>query len=239
MKTFAERLTWAMNKNGMTQATLADAVGMSQPSIWKLTNGKTSTSRKLVEIAQALNVRPEWLANGEEPAEISHSPELKEPKGASEKSGTGIQVWDDSSPLHEDEVEVPYLKDIELAAGDGSYCDEDYNGLTMRFSKNILRRVGANTDGSGVLCFPARGNSMEPVLPDGTDVAVDCNNKRIDDGKLYAINVDGLKRVKMLYRRPGGKVVIRSYNREEFQDEETTENALEIIGRVFWYSVVL
>lgn len=80
---------------------------------------------------------------------------------------------------------------------------------------------------------------MEPILPDGTDVAVDCYNKRIDDGKLYAINVDGLKRVKILYRRPGGTVVIRSYNRDEFQDEEVPETAIEIIGRVFWYSVVI
>jgi phage repressor protein C with HTH and peptisase S24 domain len=28
---------------------------------------------------------------------------------------------------------------------------------------------------------------MEPIIPDGTTVAVDTNNKRIVDGKLYAI----------------------------------------------------
>lgn len=239
MKTFAERLQWAMNRAGVTQATLAEKVGISQPSVWKLMNGKTGTSRKLVEIAHALSVTPEWLANGVEPIESAHRPEAELPAIHGDNKSHGIDVWDSSSPLQNDEVEVPYLKDIELAAGDGSYSDMDYSGLTMRFSKSLLRRVGANSDGSGVLCFPARGNSMEPVLPDGTDVAVDCNNKRIDDGKLYAINVDGLKRVKILYRRPGGKVVIRSYNREEFEDEETTENDLEIIGRVFWYSVVL
>ncbi|MBU9819950.1 helix-turn-helix transcriptional regulator [Rahnella sp. BCC 1045] len=228
-----------MEQAGMTQAMLAAVVGTSQPSIWKLTTGKTNTSRKLVEIANALNVRPEWLSTGNEPIRPEQSTSLSEKDVKQDKPKTNVIVWDDDTPLQSDEVEVPYLKDIELAAGDGSYCDEDYNGLTMRFSKNVLRRVGANTDGSGVLCFPARGNSMEPILPDGTDVAVDCNNKRIDDGKLYAINVDGLKRVKALYRRPGGKVVIRSYNREEFQDEETSEKDLEIIGRVFWYSVVL
>lgn len=236
MKTFAERLTWAMDKAGVTQAHLADMVGISQPSVWKLTNGKTNTSRKLVEIARALNVRPEWLSSGAEPIT---TPASNDETPLSSVKDQPIDVWDEKTPLLDDEVEVPYLKDIELAAGDGSYCDEDYNGLKMRFSKNLLRRVGANTDGSGVLCFPSRGNSMEPILPDGTDVAVDCNNKRIDDGKLYAINVDGLKRVKILYRRPGGKVVIRSYNKDEFQDEEVSETSLEIIGRVFWYSVVV
>ncbi|WP_162872314.1 S24 family peptidase, partial [Klebsiella pneumoniae] len=78
-------------------------------------------------------------------------------------------------PLPADEVEVPYLKDIEFACGDGRVQCEDHNGFKLRFSKSTLRRVGANTDGSGVLCFPATGDSMEPIIPDGTTVAVDTN----------------------------------------------------------------
>ena len=56
--------------------------------------------------------------------------------------------------------------------GTGSYNEEDYNGFKLRFSKATLRRIGARTDGTGVLCFPARGNSMEPNIPDGSTVAV-------------------------------------------------------------------
>lgn len=91
-------------------------------------------------------------------------------------------------PLPDDEVEVPFLKDIEFACGDGRVHSEDHNGFKLRFSKATLRRVGANSDGSGVLCFPASGDSMEPVIPDGATVAVDTGNKRIIDGELYAIN---------------------------------------------------
>ncbi|MDE9696682.1 S24 family peptidase, partial [Citrobacter freundii] len=88
---------------------------------------------------------------------------------------------------------------------------------------------------------PATGDSMEPVIPDGTTVAVDTNNKRIVDGKLYAIAQPGggddkLKRIKQLYRNPGGMLTIRSFNRE---DETANEADVEIIGRVFWYSVLL
>ncbi len=134
------------------------------------------------------------------------------------------------------------LKDIEFACGDGRIQSEDYNGFKLRFSKATLRKVGANTDGSGVLCFPAAGDSMEPIIPDGTTVAVDTNNKRIIDGKLYAIAQEGggndkLKRIKQLYRKPGGLLVIHSFNREA--DEEAYESEVEIIGRVFWYSVLL
>lgn len=155
-----------------------------------------------------------------------------------------VDAWDKNTPLPDDEVEVPFLKDIEFACGDGRVHDEDHNGFKLRFSKATLRRVGANTDGSGILCFPATGDSMEPVIPDGTTVAVDTNNKRIVDGKLYAIGqTDGgngqLKRIKQLYRKPGGKLIIRSYNNEAYPDEEADIDDVEIIGRLFWYSVLL
>jgi phage repressor protein C with HTH and peptisase S24 domain len=106
---------------------------------------------------------------------------------------------------------VPFLKDIEFACGDGRVQCEDHNGFKLRFFKATLRRVGANSDGSGVLCFPASGDSMEPVIPDGTTVAVDTGNKRIIDGELYAINQGELKRIKQLYRKPGGKLLIPQY----------------------------
>jgi hypothetical protein len=47
-----------------------------------------------------------------------------------------------------------FFKDIEFACGDGRVQCEDHNGFKLRFSKSTLRRVGANIDGSGVLCWP-------------------------------------------------------------------------------------
>lgn len=66
MKTtnLAERLKLAMTARNMSQASLAEAAGISQPSVWKITSGRTQSSKKLVEIANALRVRPEWLLNG-------------------------------------------------------------------------------------------------------------------------------------------------------------------------------
>ncbi|MEE5082072.1 hypothetical protein V2K58_21335 [Pseudomonas alliivorans] len=50
-------------------------------------------------------------------------------------------------------------------------------------------------------------------------------------------------RVKMLYKLPSGGIRMRSFNREEYPDEEYSERRIEleeikIIGRVFWYSVL-
>lgn len=242
-ETFADRLNAAMDEAGHTQASLGEAVGMAQPSVWKLTTGRTKHTRKLYEISKVLGVRPEWLADGIEPMKaegaVPHDPRSTIPH---ESVWGGVESWDGETPLRNDEVEVPFLKDIEFACGDGRVSEEDHNGFMLRFSKSTLRRVGANSDGSGVLCFPATGDSMEPIIPDGTTVAVDTNNKKVIDGKLYAISQDGggsspLKRIKQLYRKPGGKLVIHSFNRED--DEEADETDVEIIGRVFWYSVLL
>ncbi|EOE5016535.1 LexA family transcriptional regulator [Salmonella enterica] len=226
----AGRIREAMKSQGIT---------VSEPGVWKWLNASAIPDQtNILALSRWLNVRPEWLEYGRDDSNIESRKESSIPP---ESEWGTVDAWDKNTPLPDDEVEVPFLKDIEFACGDGRVHSEDHNGFKLRFSKATLRRVGANSDGSGVLCFPATGDSMEPVIPDGTTVAVDTNNKRIVDGKLYAIAQPGggddkLKRIKQLYRNPGGMLTIRSFNRE---DETANEADVEIIGRVFWYSVLL
>jgi len=235
MKTFAERLNAAMSAAGISQGQLAEKVGISQPAIQKMTSGKTNGSRKMVELAHALNVRPEWLSSGNGSMRDGDQKESSVPP---ESEWNKVETWDDHTPVNSDEVEVPFFKDIEFACGDGRTGDEDYNGYKLRFSKSTLRRIGASTDGHGIICFPARGNSMEPNIPDGTTVAVNTEDKKIVDGKMYAISEDGWKRIKLLYRTGPETVSIRSYNSIEHPPEEKPLSKIEVIGRVFWWSVL-
>lgn len=48
----------------MTQKTLGDAVGVSQAAIQKIETGRAAQTTKLLDIAKALRVRPEWLSSG-------------------------------------------------------------------------------------------------------------------------------------------------------------------------------
>lgn len=224
--TLAERLKEARNARGLTQKALGELIGVSQAAIQKIETGKAVQTTKLVDIARALKVRPEWLGSG--------LGAMTDDTVPPESEWGKVDAWDKNTPLPDDEVEVPFLKDIEFAAGNGSCTNEDYNGFKLRFSKATLRRIGARTDGSGVLCFPARGNSMEPVIPDGATVAINCDDKRIVDGKVYAINQDGWKRLKLLYRTGPDKLSIRSFNSEEHPPEEAELSNVEVIGRMFW-----
>ncbi|WP_345827921.1 LexA family transcriptional regulator [Erwinia sp. HDF1-3R] len=74
---------------GITQGALAKASGVSQPTIWRLTKGEAEGSRKLVDIARALDINVEWLASGEG--------EMRGANGLTAidkvKSGTTVAVW--------------------------------------------------------------------------------------------------------------------------------------------------
>ncbi|ECL0730030.1 helix-turn-helix transcriptional regulator [Salmonella enterica] len=215
----------------------AQGIDVSEPGIWKWLNGAAIPDMtNIMALSKWLDISPEWLeyGRGEKAAENRQTSDALPPINEWGK----VDAWDKNTPLPADEVEVPFLKDIEFACGDGRVMDEDHNGFKLRFSKSTLRRIGANTDGSGVICFPAKGDSMEPFIPDGATVAINTLDKRIVDGKVYAINQDGWKRLKLLYRTGPDKLSIRSFNSEEHPPEEVELSSVEVIGRMFWSAML-
>jgi len=79
---------------------------------------------------------------------------------------------------------------------------------------------------------------MEPVFPDGATLGINTADKVIKDGKIYAVNHGGLLRTKILQKLPDNKIRIKSYNAEAYPDEEADADEMNIIGRVFWWSVI-
>ncbi len=145
-----------------------------------------------------------------------------------------VETWDSKTPLSDNEVEVKYYMEVELAAGCGFDSAREVNGPTLRFNKGFLKRKGVLADNAA--CVKVVGNSMEPRLYSGDVVAVDCGTKNIIDGDTYAINHDGLLRIKRLYLMPGGGLRINSFNSDEHPDEvldSEQRKLLNVIGRVF------
>lgn len=171
--------------------------------------------------------------------------EIKEPKVAylrrNELEFFGhMDAWDSNTPLDEDEVELPLFREVELAAGSGATQVIENQGAKLRFAKSTLSRAGVPAEAAA--CAFVRGNSMEPVMPDGTCVGVNTADKTIKDGEIYAIDHGGMLRVKYLHRRPGGGIKIVSQNASEHPVEEVTAEDMaanvRVIGRVFWWSVL-
>ncbi|HCQ6560389.1 TPA: helix-turn-helix transcriptional regulator [Citrobacter freundii] len=232
MNSVSQRIRYLLSQENLKQKELAALLSTSAQTVNNWLKRDSISREAAQQIAEKFGYSLDWLLSGTGAPKKSLESSIPPP------SEWGmVDSWDRNTPLSSDEVEVPFLRDIEFACGDGRSHSEDHNGFKLRFSKATLRRVGANSDGSGVLCFPASGDSMEPIIPGGATVAVDTENKRIIDGELYAINQGDLKRIKQLYRKPGGKLLIRSINRE-YEDEEANECDVEIIGYIFWYSVL-
>jgi len=89
--TLADRLNRAMAlRDNMTQAALAEASGVAQPTIWRLTKGLSKSSGKLVDIANALGVNVDWLANGTGEMEGANTAPLPRLDRSNQ-----IPVWDE------------------------------------------------------------------------------------------------------------------------------------------------
>lgn len=229
-----ERLKYLLATEDLKQKDLAERLNTSSQTVNNWLKRNAISREAAQQISEIYGYSLDWLLNG------IGSPKFKieESQIPNESEFFPIRTWDSKTPIDNDEVEIPFLKDIEFACGDGSYGDDDYNGFKLRFSKSTMRKIGANSDGSGVISFSARGDSMEPVISNGTTVAVNTGDKKIVDGKIYAINQGGLKRIKLLHQTTANKVIIRSYNKIDYPDEEAKISDIEIIGRVFWWAVM-
>lgn len=234
---FKDRLQTRMKALGLTAADIIKLTGVSKGTVSFWVNGKNgATGKNLISLAKVLQCAPEWLTDGKNPPEA-------EPKPKANASMIGpISVWDDDTPLDDDEVYVPFLKEVELSAGSGRTVIEKSSSRKLRFGKITLRNQGVQFDQA--VCVTVHGNSMEPVLPDGSTVGVDRACTAVKDGKMYAIDHGGELRVKTLYRMPGGGLRFRSFNQDEHPDEEYTaqqlaEGGISVLGKVFWYSVLL
>ncbi len=73
-----DRLKEAMLRKNISQADLAEAVGISAVAIGKILSGETSKSRYIIAISAALDINPMWLQSGE--GEITEPEQVSQPK---------------------------------------------------------------------------------------------------------------------------------------------------------------
>lgn len=225
---------------GLTQEKLAHALDMNQSSVSHYLNGVNPLNAPVAaSFAKILGIEVSDFSDrlAEEIARMTTgvTPIRRELSNA--QFLDSIEVWDDDTPLENDEVYVPFLKEVELSAGSGRTAVQESSNRRLRFGRISLRNKGV--DPASAKCVTVAGNSMEPVLRNGSTVAVDTSNTRVLDGDMYAIDHAGQLRVKQLYRMPGGGLRLRSFNRDEHPDEEYTaqqihEQELVVLGRVFW-----
>ncbi|CAN1739536.1 helix-turn-helix transcriptional regulator [Raoultella ornithinolytica] len=194
--TFAERLVESMKAAGFTQASLAAAVGMSQSSIWKLTSGAASGSRKTVELAKALHVRPEWLASGELPVNDNESNDLP-------------TVYRQQRPVDPGIYRVDLL-DVQVSAGPGVYLSSEFieTVQAIEFKEEYARSMFGSRPASSIKVITVRGDSMEGTIDPGDYIFVDTSVNHFEGDGIYVFVFGKTIHIKRLQMQKNSLVVL-------------------------------
>jgi len=170
----------------------------------------------IARLAQGAGVSLDWVATGEGPKELGHSPSIPN----TEVVGM------------EDYAFVP-LYDAQCSAGAGAW-NENCRVLThISFTRYSLRKQGLTPDHLSAIRID--GDSMEPVLHSGDTVLIDHTRTTIEGEGIYILRLDGHLYAKRLQRNFDGVSVISAnsaYDKVTVPRDRLHE--LEIVGRAVW-----
>jgi len=157
------------------------------------------------------------------------------PRGA-----TPVIAWRNAEDLT-DEIDpyvfVPRIE-VRASAGNGKPIVEQAHTEERQpqaFRADWIRLKGWKA--ANLVCIFADGNSMSPRIEDGDCLLVDRAQTQVLDGKIYALAWDHEMRVKRLYKRVGGGLIVHSDNEREHPRFELSAEQLQhvvIVGRVVW-----
>ena len=226
-----DRLKEARKKAGKSQKDVVEAVGITQSALSQLETGLVGSSSHLPSIANFLGVSAYWLQTGNGSPEQNQIPDINH-----------VKVWDDSTPLDDDEVEIPFFKDFSFACGSGAIGEALLNEKRkLRMSKATLRNKAI--DKKNAVATTSSGDSMSPTIKDGDTIHIDLGRKTIKDGKIFAVCHGGLFLAKRLYNLPMGGIRIVSDNAAEYPEihltaQEIKDQQFEIVGWIWQISTM-
>lgn len=208
----SDRINYLRDEKNATMEQIADVAGVTQAAVSQWCNGKTTNIKSHVaqKLAEYYKISAKWLSSGE----------------GLPTDNTNIEIYNYTT--------IPY-KRITFQCGEGyepSYedlLDKTFIKLENKFF--IDNQVSPNH----CICVKVEGDSMEPLIYNGEYVVIDQNERNnIKEGKVYAFGVQGKMRIKRLYPKIDGSLVIKSENKN-FEDDHVPPELMDsvvIIGRV-------
>lgn len=164
--------------------------------------------------------------------------------------GLGVQIADFSPTLAERISEASahagapdsggeYIEinqyEVQFAAGTGTLAFEANPRNKLAFRRSFLRSERVRP--ANAIVVYARGDSMEPVIPDRAALLIDRGAHVLEDGnngKIFGFRLDGELLVKRLERLDDGSICAHSINPSYKAIHLDGRKDFEIIGRVVW-----
>lgn len=216
-----KRVKEARDAAKLSQAQLAEMVGITQSAIHLLEQRDSASSKVLIELARALGVSPEWLNDG---------------TGAAYDQRRSYDAAEDKTPSNDTHVIIPRYN-VAASCGAGLLNDHvEVNG-GLAFMRSWLREQGWRA--ADLVVIYARKDSMAPTITDGAVLLVDTSQTLPESGRIYVLNWFGEERVKRLHKTGATRFRVASDNpnKAEYPDEDidfSTQPDVRIIGRVVW-----
>jgi phage repressor protein C with HTH and peptisase S24 domain len=207
---FQLRLDKVLHQFGSV-ADLARLIGVSDNAIYKWLSGRGQPSvANLVALAKASKVSVEWLATGQENADVKRPPRR--------------------STDPDDLFYVPRYDQAPTVRGELLRSEQmvDY----LAFKKDWVRSR-FNADPRNLLLIEVIGDAMAPTLEDSDLMLVDFSEPRFRHDGIYVLRRENELEVKRLQRRPDGTLNIISDN-SIYESSIVASDSLHIFGRVIW-----
>lgn len=210
---FISRLRILISRVGSASA-LVRQTKISTSGFQKYLSGGEPTRRVLIGLAEAAQVRLEWLMTGSGPMELDEQ-----------------QTWPQNQltllPLYRDEEDVS-----PETAQDGSR----EKLVQLAFCREWLADHGY--DSAHLATKHVEGDSMAPTFVNGDTLVVDCNERKIIDGKIYVLRDGDSFLIKRLQRGLGGKILLLADN-PLYPPIQADLSQLCVVGSVIWRSTLL
>lgn len=215
MKELSERVRFAMEEHNLNANSLAKLVGISRPAMIKILDGETKEPKKILEIADALNVSPEWLKTGK-----GNAPDFS------------ANMEEEEEGKHQVRIEV---LNVHASAGNGEFLTGDLAGdiQAVEFESEYFYNLFQRASEKGLAIVNVKGDSMEPTLTSGDLLFVDTTLNCYQGDGLYVFSFGDSLYVKRL-QRAGRRLLVLSDNKlyEKWEVDASNEYEFFIHGKV-------
>lgn len=226
--TFSERLNLAMKESGYTQSALAEAVGMAQPSVWKLASGGAKGSKKTAQLAKTLGVRAEWLADGSGAMRDGDAPPDSHKFTGRDKKDSNIY-----------RIEV---LDLVVSAGPGRYMLSDNVEVlnAIEFTSDRAKALFGSRQAHDVKVMTVDGDSMSPTIKSGDRLFFDVSVREFTTDGVYAFVFGKTFHIKRLQMQ-GSTLVVLSDNPhlERWEISEDSEDQFYVMGKALLHESIM
>lgn len=205
------RITTARQKKGLSQEALGKVLGVSRAAVAQWEGGQTvPAAERLIDLADKLGVRFEWLYWGREPME-----------GLEPGAVPPGYAWVSSLAS----ASLTEVGELSLSKGAAILMPLDLIEAELRGSPDDFA------------VMPMSGQAMEPLLPAGTMLLIDFRQTKPSSAGIFALWDGSGLAVQWVRRVPGSKPPMLRLASENprFAATDIEPAAVRIVGRLVWF----